>query len=563
MLPFSTGVSSSWVLPFSTGVYSRPWISTLVAATGGSEVQERADAMISSTGCPGGHGGRHGMKVIRNVLAVVIVLVTTLSAAAPSDASVIKPTVTGFSASTTSLYRTGGTITLSAMVANATACTFRSNKPIAGMPGSALCTNGPVVFDVMLPANMGTKPVRYTFTLVVTGARAVRAKPIVRVTVGIATQPPSLLTAISAGSDFACALYGGTVDCWGGNESGQLGNGNNTGPIPSCTGYPCSPRALQVPGLTGVTSIAAGGGHACAITSGTVECWGRNDFGQLGNGTTAVASTYCGPCGIPVRVVGLSGITAIDTGSAHSCALLADQTVACWGYNYYGELGNGTNVNSNMPVKVSGLTGVMAIAAGNFFNCALLSDGTVDCWGSNGFRNLGNGGGADSNVPVAVSGLSGVVAISAGLWSACALLIGGTVECWGFNGFGQLGIGTSVGPETCPTGSCSSLPVAVQGLTGVGSIVAGSGDACALLSDGTVDCWGYGEPSNSVPPSSVPLPISGLGQVSSIALGGRTTCVLLLTGVVKCWGSNLDGELGDGTLTSSVTPVTVTGLPSP
>src|ERR1019366_2964372 len=213
----------------------------------------------------------------------------------------------------------------------------------------------------------------------------------------------------------------------------------------------------------------------CALLSGrTVECWGDNQQGELGNGTTATSGCYCSTT--PVAVSGLRGATAISVGTNSACALLSGGTVECWGLNSVGQLGNGTTTISSTPVAVSGLSGATAISVGTNSACALLSGGTVECWGSNNYGQLGNGTTTDSSTPVAVSGLSGATAISVGgSPSACALLSGGTVECWGDNGDDTLGNGTTTN---------SSTPGAVSGLSGATTISVGD-SACALLSGST------------------------------------------------------------------------------
>jgi len=160
----------------------------------------------------------------------------------------------------------------------------------------------------------------------------------------------------------------------------------------------------------------------------------------------------------PVAVTGLSGATVISVGEDSVCALLSGSTIECWGDNEYGQLGNGTTTTnacecSTTPVAVSGLSGATAISAGYESSCALLSGGTVECWGDNNVGQLGNGtttttGCYCSTTPVAVSGLSGATTISAGYDAACALLSGGTVECWGYNDEGQLGNGTTTNSPT-------------------------------------------------------------------------------------------------------------------
>jgi alpha-tubulin suppressor-like RCC1 family protein len=263
-------------------------------------------------------------------------------------------------------------------------------------------------------------------------------------------------------------------------------------------------------------------------------------------------------------------VTAISAGVSFVCALLSNGTVRCWGDNEVGQLGNGATANSSTPVAVTGLSGVTAISAGSGFACALLSDGTVQCWGDLIYTGV-NGlytctGTPCSPLPVTVAGLSGVTAISAGNEFACALLSGGSVQCWGDNTDGQLGSGTT-GPQTCNLNlcstTCSTTPVAVMDLSDATAISAGG--ACALVSNGTVECWGYnayGELGNGTTTSSpIPVAVSGLSGVTAIASSGSFACALVAGGAVECWGINPYGELGNGTTTGSPTPVIV-GLPA-
>jgi alpha-tubulin suppressor-like RCC1 family protein len=371
------------------------------------------------------------------------------------------------------------------------------------------------------------------------------------------------VTAITAGAgygvDSTCAVTsGGAVECWGDNQYGQLGDGTTT---PSAT-------PVAVSGLSsGVGAVAVGGGQTCALASaGGVECWGDNQYGQLGNGTTTNSST-------PVPVSGLSSRTAIAAGGDDSCAVTSG-AATCWGDNSSGQLGNGTITDSSTPVVVSGLgSGVKAIAVGDQgvpvgesgpFACALTTGGAVVCWGNGYYGDLGDGSINNSGTPVPVVGLSGVTAIAAGFDFACALTSGGGVECWGLGYYGELGGGAF----NFGFGSDTPVPVSdPQGdggaLSGVVAIAAGNEHACALMSDGTVECWGQNSAGQlgdgSTTPRFIPVRVSGLSGVTAIAASGQNTCAVVSGGAVECWGDNSSGQLGsDPTATPySSTPVGV------
>jgi alpha-tubulin suppressor-like RCC1 family protein len=361
--------------------------------------------------------------------------------------------------------------------------------------------------------------------------------------------PPTLNSAspIAAGGEHTCALNGPSgVECWGKNDHGQLGDGtNNDSPVP-----------VGVGGLgSQVKSLAAGLNHTCALTTaGGVKCWGRNDKGQLGNGTTTDSNT-------PVNVVDLeSGVTAIAAGAEHTCAVASSGVVRCWGSNANGQLGNGgAGGIKSTPVTVSGLSnGVRAIAGGDSHTCAVLLSGDVRCWGLNASGQLGDGTTTASSFPVSVVGLSiPYGSVAAGSGHTCAVSLVGTVRCWGRNVEGQLGDGTN---------NSSPTPVSVAGLSQVRSIAAGAYHTCASTVAGAPYCWGEnarGQVGDGTTlDSNAPVAVSGLDNgAAAVAGGSEHSCALLITGTARCWGQNQAGQLGDGTKTDSSVPVVVVGIP--
>lgn len=331
---------------------------------------------------------------------------------------------------------------------------------------------------------------------------------------------------------------------WGGNTRGQLGNGT----------IAASDVPVAVSGLGEVTAVSGGADFGLALLSaGTVMAWGENGFGQLGGGSSDELSD------VPVAVGGLSEVTAIAAGGNHSLALLRDGAVMAWGYNAFGQLGDGSaGGSSDVPVAVSGLSEVMAIAAGYNYSLALLHNGTVMAWGLNEFGALGTGTSAGSSnpTPAPVGGLSDVTAIAAGLGGvSTALLSNGTVMDWGYGGQGELGDGTE---------ASSDVPVAVSGLSEVIALPNG-GTSMALLRDGTVMDWGNGSSGqlgNGVggASSDVPVAVSGLTGVTAIAGGFEHRLALLGDGTVVAWGNGGSGQLGNGTNTVSEVPVAVSEL---
>ncbi|GGR18131.1 RCC1 domain-containing protein [Deinococcus ruber] len=368
---------------------------------------------------------------------------------------------------------------------------------------------------------------------------------------------------VAAGSLHSLAIKAdGTVQSWGENSYGQLGNGTTTN----------SKVPVTVSGLTNVVAVAGGTYHSLALTSGgTVQSWGFNGLGDLGNGTTTDST-------VPVTVSGLTKVVAVASGSVHSLALKADGTVQSWGDNSKGQLGNGTTTSSTVPVTVSGLTDVVAVASGGGnHSLALKADGTVLSWGENSSGQLGNGTTITSTVPVTVSGLTNVVAVASGAGHSLVLKTDGTVQSWGSNTGGQLGNGAS--PKADSSYPNSSVPVTVLNLSNVVAVASGGGNhSLALNADGTVQSWGLntnGQLGNGTTNGplgnfpvygfAVPAPVSNLSNVVALAGGGSHSLALKADGTMQGWGYNFYGQLGNNSTTQSTvpTPVSISGVAQP
>lgn len=403
-------------------------------------------------------------------------------------------------------------------------------------------------------------------------------------------------TFIAAGQETNCAvLDDGKMKCWGQNSNYQLGNGTTnsygdglTNGVPETCDHAPFVNVSSDPTVK-VKSVVVGALHACALlTNGTVKCWGQNQFGQIGLGSTTPNQTSPGnPVALRTGDVA-AGITAAGY---HTCALLTTGVAECWGRNDTGQLGidgvgnvglSSTTVGDNFKrvkldldptVTPPTPAPIQALAAGLNHTCALLDGGSIKCWGAEGLGAVGgsaSGGnwvvGDAANematlVPVQLGvGLS-PVSISAGMYGACALLSDGSEKCWGKNDLGQLGLGDTTNRGIGPSTMGDALPAIKLGVNRAAlSIASGDSFSCAIVENGPVKCWGKNLSGqlglgDTVSRGRSPSDLGDLENVvrlgtgrsaRMIAAGQSHVCALLDNGLVKCWGDNASGQLGVG-----------------
>jgi alpha-tubulin suppressor-like RCC1 family protein len=402
---------------------------------------------------------------------------------------------------------------------------------------------------------------------------------------------------VSVGQNHNCVvIQGGTAYCWGLNSSGQLGTATFTNSQ--------APKLVQT--LTNTVKIVTGMSHTCALLSdNTMRCWGNNDFGQIGNNLVG-AQIY------PVSPANLTGVTDITVGFYHTCALLDTGAVKCWGENSYGQLGINQSGDlaapGSSPVGFS--TNVVAIAAGDYHTCLLKNNGEMYCWGRNSEGQIGDGTTTNRFAPQKISSLGSIKKMATGGRHTCAITVSDHTFCWGSNENGQIGRGT--------TTTFYLTAKELVNLSSPTSLSLGANHSCALINDGSVECWGnsfngatgskqnftilepklvrgfYG-PAQAISKGfnsnhvcgilgnrikcagknnfgqlgdgtttdneSAAIVINlGSGNPTKVVTGKSHTCALLATGEVKCWGSNEFGQLGTGVFTDSPLPALVSSL---
>lgn len=373
-----------------------------------------------------------------------------------------------------------------------------------------------------------------------------------------ATCTPTNIIDIGIGSYFTCIAFAtGEVRCWGRGDSGSLGQGS-----PEDRGD--QPNELPVPDIElggHTTMLGTGGGHTCVrLDNGRARCWGYGFDGALGYGTTTSLGGL--PGDLPTPDVDIDAdVQQIAGGGGHTCVIVTGGKVRCWGFGNSGQLGYGTSESTYSPpeMDVPGIDGADQLALGYAHTCVLQA-GQVLCWGRNdsgqlGLGNIDDVGDDPGELPAAID-LDGLaLQIAAGFDHTCALLDGGKVRCWGNNNAGKLGNGAPGEPVGDDPGDLPPVDVNLDDVPAA-QVVAGIDHTCARLTTGAVKCWGkgddgalgYGATLSIQLPDDFPPPDVDLGGDAAL-LGahlGQFNCALLTDGTLRCWGQNVRGQLGHG-----------------
>ena len=523
--PLSQTVASGSSVSFVTATNvtsSAQWYLSTNGGTSYSAISGATSATYSTTTTSGMNGYKYKAQ-LSAAGTMVVTAVATLTVSAPTIATQPASVIAA----------AGETVPFSVSASGATSMQWN------------VSTNGGVSFSAISGATSPTYSLSASSTLngneydvVLTNSTGSTTSTAATLTLVNSNDP-----AVSTGADNTCAIVNspvtGSVDCWGANANGELGNSTTTGAL----------TPVLVPGIFGAVQVSTSGSDTCALLANeTIQCWGANTYGALGDGSFSGSAS-------PVEVSGVTNAVSLSVGAYHVCALLSSSSVECWGRNTYGELGNGSTTSSDVPVSVSGLSGVIALSAGDNHSCAVLSSGGVQCWGYNAYGQLGNNSTTNSSVPVSVSGISMASAIALGWRHSCALLSSGGVQCWGFNASGQLGNAST---------TSSQIPVSVSGITAASSLAVGGSQGCASLS-GVIKCWGLNSSgqlgNNTYTSSNVPVSVSGISTAVQISTGDdSSSCEVDSSSNVKCWGNNTNGQVGDSNTTSVATPQGVASI---
>jgi alpha-tubulin suppressor-like RCC1 family protein len=357
---------------------------------------------------------------------------------------------------------------------------------------------------------------------------------------------------LSAGATHTCAVSNDNrAYCWGYNFDGQLGTGSKTGPQ-LCSNSACSTRPVAVTGGLHFFQVGAGQIFSCGLTTDSLAyCWGSNQNGQLGDGSTTDHLT-------PTPVSGGRRYRQLRLGHTHACAIDLAGVAWCWGANFNGQLGDGTGSSRSTPVRVSGGLRWKQLSGGNAYTCGVTTANRAYCWGNNGNGQVGDSTKVTTRVqPSAVKTALLFRQIDAGGYHTCAISTSNLAYCWGYGGFGQIGNGGS--------SQARIYPAAVGGMRAFDHVSAGGHHSCGVTLSRVTYCWGQdneGQLGDGTAPHNQPRPVQVLGglTLAQVSTGFYHTCGRTTGGRIWCWGDNMFGQLGDGSVADRGIPGEVAGV---
>jgi alpha-tubulin suppressor-like RCC1 family protein len=340
---------------------------------------------------------------------------------------------------------------------------------------------------------------------------------------------------ISAGNEHTCGIdnmtAAGQLKCWGSNDHGQLGNGNQIDSL--------SPQVID--GNQGYKKVVVGSAHTCGLTTGNlVKCWGRNNFGQLGTGNNTDAH-------IPVSVDGAVQYKDVSTAGTSTCAVTQAGLLKCWGNNNFGVLGDGTTLNRDAPVVIDSSVSYKTVSVGELHTCAITEADVLKCWGHNAFYELGDGTAATRFLPVIIDSGTSYLKIAPSKVSSyhtCGITLAGKLKCWGNNDYGQLGDSTLMS---------RAVPTLINAMNFYTDVSTGFVHSCAVEADSQkLFCWGkndFGQLGDyTFQQRNIPTEADTSQKIVKFSVGYNYTCGITNDGFLRCYGSNTQGQIGNGTI---------------
>jgi len=283
-----------------------------------------------------------------------------------------------------------------------------------------------------------------------------------------------------------------------------------------------------------VLQITVRDSHSCGIlNNNTLKCWGYNGWGQLGDGTTVNRSS-------PETIDSGTGYQRVSAGYHHVCGITSSSALKCWGRNNSGQLGDGTTIMRTTPISIDGSTSYQRVSSGYYYTCGITTSGVLKCWGDNASGQLGDGTTVNKTSPSVIDSGTGYHLVVVGDYHSCGITTSYTLNCWGYNGYGQLGDGTTI---------LQSSPAVIDNGINYLRVAAGGRYTCGITTTNTLKCWGRNSFNNlgegTSTPRMNPVIVNSGVVYQTVAAGLSHSCAITQSGELRCWGHNWSGQIGD------------------